>query len=64
VVWRYALSIGDMSSRDVQLLLWAVGEARERREADRSTVLHDAPPEFFTEWQPPADEKGVYPAAS
>lgn len=48
-------------SRDVQLLLWAVGEARDRRRrrpgsahtADRRPDPAGAGAEFFTEWQAP-----------
>jgi hypothetical protein len=53
------MSIGETSSRDLQLLLWAVAEARRRTR--RAEVRHapsdteTAPAEgsdFFTEWQP------------
>ena len=46
-------------SKDVQLLLWAVGEARDRRRRRRDPIsgahrrakaAQDR--EFFTEWQP------------
>jgi hypothetical protein len=53
------LQTRETSSIDVQLLLWAVGEARDRgreRTHDRSRPLEAAVPpgdgDFFTEWQP------------
>ena len=51
------LQIGESYSKDVQLLLWAVGEARSRgRRHNRSTADQEAVPadgsDFFTEWQP------------
>ena len=52
------MPFGQTSARDVQLLLWAVGEAhaRERQDDDRLRVHEEgAPlgdPDFFTEWQP------------
>ena len=50
------LQIGESNSKDVQLLLWAVGEARGReRRRDRSTADEEvlsAGSDFFTEWQP------------
>ncbi len=56
-----ALQIYGISSRDVQLLLWAVGEARgqDRRQVGKiSPRLGDLVPadrsDFFTEWQPAA----------
>jgi hypothetical protein len=56
-----ALHIGETHARDVQLLLWAVGEARDRvrrRDQDASPKREDMTPadgsDFFTEWQPAA----------
>jgi hypothetical protein len=56
-----ALQISQTSSRHVQLLLWAVGEARDRArrpERDRPALFEDLAPaddaDFFTEWQPAA----------
>ena len=51
------LQVSDSYSRDVQLLLWAVGEARQfGRRRDRSTDVQEAGTadgsDFFTEWQP------------
>ena len=51
------LQIGESYSKDVQRLLWAVGEARDRgRRHHRSTTDQEVPPadgsDFFTEWQP------------
>ena len=51
------LQISQSYSRDVQLLLWAVGEARDRgRRRDRSIDVQEGLPadgsDFFTEWQP------------
>ncbi len=54
-----ALQIYGISSRDVQLLLWAVGQARDRvrgRDSRRSLLPESLVPadgaDFFTEWQP------------
>jgi hypothetical protein len=51
--------MGYTRMRDVQLLLWAVGEARDRDRrgaGDRTNGLDDhgadEGAEFFTEWQP------------
>ena len=51
------LQISESHSKDVQLLLWAVAEARGRgRKPDRSVEDQKARPadgsDFFTEWQP------------
>lgn len=53
------LQFDGTSSRDVQLLLWAVGEARDqgrRQVRERPASLDDLAPadgsDFFTEWQP------------
>ena len=48
-----------LCTMDVQLLLWAVGEARDRvrgRDSRRSVLQESLVPadgaDFFTEWQP------------
>ena len=51
------LQISESYSKDVQLLLWAVGEARGRgRRRDSSTAEQEVLPgdgsDYFTEWQP------------
>ena len=53
------LSETKLCTMDVQLLLWAVGEARDRvrrRDSRRSAVQKSVVPadgaDFFTEWQP------------